>query len=243
MIPKKIHYIWFGGKPKPPLVLDMIKSWKRALPDYEIIEWNERNFDITLHPWMEKMYHLGKFAFASDWARLYLLQQHGGIYFDTDMEIKKSLDPFLGHGMFWGFEYNCYLATCITGSRPGHPLLAELLKEYDEINDAPINNALVTRFFLKRFPEFRLNNTDQVVGTDVHIFEKEYFSVPSFDASKNFSRHHGSNLWKGGKRKASALKSLARNLLGEVLYFKLISYHVCRINEFYPVYQQHKRLK
>jgi hypothetical protein len=243
MIPKIIHYIWFGGKAKPPLVLETLESWKRFLPDYEIIEWNEGNFDVTLHPWMEAMHREGKFAFASDWARLYVLKEHGGIYLDTDVELKKSLDPFLRHGMFWGFEYDCYLATCITGSRPGHPLLDELLKEYDETNDNLINNSIVTKFFLKRFPDFRLNNADQVIKGDVHLFGKEYFSVPTYDKAKGFSRHHGSNLWKGGGAQRSWLKGLLRRTLGEVLYYRLVSWKVCQVNEFRPVWEEHRKRK
>ena len=243
MIPKKIHYIWFGGKPKPSLVLETIESWKRVLPDYAITEWNESNFDITLHPWMEKMYREGRFAFASDWARLYLLKQHGGIYLDTDVEIKKPLDPFLKHGMFWGFEYDCYLATCITGSRAGHPLLEDLLKEYDQTNENLINNSIITKYFLKRYPDFRLDNSDQVIGDDVHLFGKEYFSVPTFDRGKGYSRHHGSNLWKDGAGKRSVIKACLRKLLGEVIYYKIISYKVCVINEFYPTYKLHKKKK
>lgn len=241
MIPKKIHYLWFGGKPKPPLVLETIESWKRVLLDYEITEWNESNFDITLHPWMEKMYRDGRFAFASDWARLYLLQQHGGIYLDTDVEIKKPLDPFLKHGMFWGFEYDCYLATCITGSRAGHPLLEDLLKEYDQTNENLINNSIVTKYFLKRYPDFRLNNADQVIGNDVRLFGKEYFSVPTFDRRKGFSRHHGSNLWKDGPARTSRIKAILHKLLGEVVCYKIISYKVCAMNEFYPTYKLHKK--
>jgi hypothetical protein len=241
MIPKIIHYIWFGGKPKPPLVLKTIESWKQVLPEYEVQEWNEENFNVSLHPWMEKMHRDGRFAFASDWARLYVLQQHGGIYLDTDVEMKKSLDPFLNHGMFWGFEYDCYLATCIIGSRAGHPLLEDLLKEYDQTNENLINNSIVTKYFLKRYPNFRLNNADQVIGDDVHLFGKEYFSVPTFDRSKGFSRHHGSNLWKDGKFKASRFKTILRKLLGEVFYYKIISYKVCVINEFYSTYKLHKK--
>ena len=241
MIPKKIHYIWFGGKAKPAHIEATVASWKTVLPDYEILEWNEENIDITMHPWMERMHHEGKYAFASDWARLYILREHGGIYLDTDVEVKKPFDPFLGNGMFWGFEYNCYLATCVTGSRAGHPLLDKLLAEYDGRMDAPINNAVVTKFFLREFPEFRLNNTNQRVGEDIAIQSKEYFSVPSFDPCENFCRHHGSNLWKEGGKQSSTIKGLVRRLLGEVLYFKIVSHKVCRINEFYPTYKQHKK--
>ena len=243
MIPRKIHYVWFGGKPKPKLILDTIESWRRFLPDYEMVGWDEGNFDTGIHPWMERMIRSGKFAFASDWARLHILHQHGGIYLDTDVEIKKPLDPFLETGMFWGFEYDCYLATCIIGSRPGHPLLMELLEEYDGLEGAPINNALVTRFFLKRFPGFRLNNCDQTLPDDVHVYGKEYFSIPSSDRAKNFARHHGSNLWRSSEKDASKVKSAIRRLMGEENYYKLICYKVCRVNEFYPIYKSHRKLK
>lgn len=213
------------------------------MPDYEVIEWNETNFDITQHPWLEKMHTSGKYAFASDWARLQVLREHGGIYLDTDVEVKKPLNPFLHHRMFWGFEYDCYLATCIIGSEPGHPLLDLLLADYDTRNDAPINNAVVTRLFLRHFPTFRLTNAQQKLDGDVLVFEKEYFSVPSSDSAKNFSRHHGSNLWKDGARSASPLKKLIRNLLGEVYYYRLVNRKICRINEFGPIYRDHLRLK
>lgn len=243
MIPRKIHYVWFGGKTKPGHVTATVDSWKRALPGYEILEWNEGNIDLSLHPWMEKMHRAGKYAFASDWARLHVLREHGGIYLDTDVEIKKPLDPFLGHRMFWGFEYDCYIATCIIGSEPGHPLLDLLLAEYDGREDAPINNAIVTRFFLRHFPDFRLTNADQVLDGDVHIHGKEYFSVPSSDRNKNFSRHHGSNLWMDGGRSVSPVKRLARSLLGEVSYYRLVNRRICQINEFGPIHRDHLRLK
>lgn len=74
MIPKKIHYVWFGGNTKPAHVQATVDSWHRVMPDYEVIEWNETNFDITQHPWLEKMHTSGKYAFASDWARLQVLE-------------------------------------------------------------------------------------------------------------------------------------------------------------------------
>ena len=241
MIPKKIHYIWFGGRPKPPSVVATIDSWRHVLPDFEIIQWDETNVDVTLHPWMARMHGQGKFAFASDWARLYILQHQGGIYLDTDVEIKRPLNPFLEHTMFWGFEYDCYLATCIIGSRADQPVLAGLLKEYDAIGESIINNALVTRYFLREFADFRLNNQDQVLRGDLHIFGKEYFSVPSWDRRKNFSRHHGSNLWNDSQRRTSWPKTMLRRFLGEILYYKLISHKVCITTEFYPICKLHKK--
>ncbi len=243
MIPKILHYVWFGGNTKPGHVVETVESWRAVMPDHEIIEWNETNLDITRHHWMEKMHRSGKYAFASDWARLHILREHGGIYLDTDVELIKPLTPFLKNRMFWGFEYDCYLATCIIGSEAGHPLLDLLLAEYDGREDAPINNAIVTRFFLRHFPSFRLTNADQHLEQDIHVYGKEYFSVPSADPAKNFSRHHGSNLWKSGSRNVSPVKQLIRNLLGEVAYYRLVNRRICRINEFGPVYRDHLQMK
>lgn len=243
MIPKKIHYIWFGGAELPASIRQTVESWKVVLPDYEIIEWTEKNFDISQDPWMAKMHSEGKYAFASDWARLKIVQDHGGIYLDTDVEVKKDFAPFLSEGMMWGFEYDCYLATCVIGSIPGHPLLGQLLREYDGHQDAIINNTVVTKFFLRNFPEFLLNNTEQHPGDDIRIMPKEYFSVPSHDPEENYCRHHGSNLWREGGKGGSRLKSVVRRMLGEVFYFKLAAWNVCRKNEFLPILREHRRLK
>lgn len=241
MIPRKIHYIWFGGKAKPLHVVATVDSWKRALPDYEIIEWNESNFDIAQDPWMLRMHEEGKYAFASDWARLKILHDYGGVYLDTDVELMKSFSPFCGEEMFWGFEYDCYLATCVIGSRPGHALLNLLLAEYEGRDDAPINNAVVTRFFLRHFPNFCLNNTEQRLDGGIRILPKEFFSVPSFNPAANYCRHHGSNLWREGGKGKSPFKRVVRSLLGEVLYFKLAAWNVCRRNEFYPTLLEHRK--
>jgi mannosyltransferase OCH1-like enzyme len=243
IIPKKIHYVWFGGKPKPPMILDTIESWRRVLPDYEIIGWTEKNYNIEADPWMKSMHDQGKYAFASDYARLHILQEHGGIYLDTDVELMKPFDDFLDEEMFWGFEYDCYLATCVIGSTPGHPLINLLLAEYDNRTDAPINNSIVTSFFLRHFSEFRLNNTEQRLSGGIRVLPKEYFSVPSFNPAANYCRHHGSNLWRAGGKDKSAVKRIVRALLGEVLYFKLAAWNVCRRNEFLPIMREHRRRK
>ena len=225
----------------PSHVRETVDSWKLVLPDYEIIEWNEDNFDITQDPWMHRMHQEGKYAFASDWARLQVLREHGGIYLDTDVELMKPFDDFLGEEMFWGFEYDCYLATCMIGSTPGHPLLDLLLAEYDHRTDAPINNSIVTKFFLRNFPEFRLNNTEQRLSGGIRVLPKEYFSVPSFNPAANYCRHHGSNLWRAGGKDKSPAKRIVRSLLGEVLYFKLAAWKICRSNEFYPTLLEHRK--
>ena len=134
MIPKKIHYCWFGGKPKSGLYRRCIESWKRLCPDYEIIEWNEVNFDLGRYPYLQWCYDRGKWAFISDFARLIILKEQGGIYLDTDVELLRPLDGLLEYGAFMSFENNTYINTGIgLGSEPAHPVLDVLLQTYLEM--------------------------------------------------------------------------------------------------------------
>ena len=104
MIPKIIHHCWFGGKPLPRSALRCINSWRKYFPDYEIRQWNELNYDVRVIPYTAEAYDAGKFAFVSDYARFDILYQHGGIYFDTDVEVIKSFDGILKNGAFMGCE-------------------------------------------------------------------------------------------------------------------------------------------
>ena len=106
MIPKTIHYCWFGGNPLPQLAKDCIASWKKYLPEYELVEWNESNFPFAQFPLAQEALENRKFAFVSDVCRLYAIKEFGGIYMDTDVEVLKPLDAFLHHAAFSGFENN-----------------------------------------------------------------------------------------------------------------------------------------
>ena len=103
-IPKIIHYCWFGGNPLPDLAKKCIASWRKYLPDYEIKEWNENNFDVYQAPYIAEAYKLKKFAHVSDYARFWILYHFGGIYFDTDVEVIRPLDDIIARGSFLGFE-------------------------------------------------------------------------------------------------------------------------------------------
>ena len=135
MIPKRIHYCWFGGSPLPREAKRCIESWKRFCPDYEIIEWNESNFDICCHPFVKSAYEAGAWAFVSDYARLKVVYENGGIYFDTDVELLRKPDFLL--------EYACYVGIqqcgriCNTGlgfgAEQGDSTIQNMLAQYDNL--------------------------------------------------------------------------------------------------------------
>lgn len=182
MIPKKIHYCWFGGNPKPDSVQKCINSWKRFCPDYEIIEWNESNFDIHCMPFVEQAIEAKKYAFASDVARLMVVYENGGLYFDTDVEVVKSFDDLLENKAFLGFENNEYVASGLGfGSEAGVGFFKEHIDAYrDEIfikNDGSFNMIGCPRVATKLLLEKGLvqNGQEQLVN-EVRIYPTDYFN-------------------------------------------------------------------
>ena len=131
MIPRTIHYCWFGDKEKPAEVLRMIANWQKHCPGYEIKEWNENNFDIRLNRYCEEAYATKKWAFVSDVARLWALVHEGGVYMDTDVELVRPLDRLLTNKAFLGFEGTQWVGTNLIGAEPSHSFFIELLKSYD----------------------------------------------------------------------------------------------------------------
>ena len=139
MIPKVIHYCWFGGKPLPPLAEKCLASWRKYLPDYEIRRWDETNFDVEAHPYTRDAYAAGLYAFVSDYARFKILFENGGVYFDTDVEVIRPLDDVLAAGPFMGFESDGHGSPIAVApglglaSEAGMNLYAEILKRYDDM--------------------------------------------------------------------------------------------------------------
>lgn len=141
MIPKKIHYFWFGGNDKTKLALECIESWKKYCPDYEIIEWNEKNYDIHKNKYMEQAYNSKRWGFVPDYARLDVIYEHGGIYFDTDVEVIKPLDELLCDDGFIGFEKNpdsknqkYYVnAGQGFGATKHHPIIKKMKDKYETL--------------------------------------------------------------------------------------------------------------
>lgn len=182
-IPKKIHYCWFGKKEKPDIVKKCIKSWKEKLKEYEIIEWNEENFDITSNEFVRQAYNCGKFAFVSDYVRIYALYNYGGIYLDTDVEIiKEFTDDILENESFWGFEEKNFIATSTIGAKKGNEFIKKFLDAYDNkkfINDDgkidTLTNVAIVSEMIKKIG-VKLDGTFQSIDGIATIYPQEYFS-------------------------------------------------------------------
>lgn len=182
MIPKKIHYCWFGGNSLPKDVQIYIETWKKFCPDYEIKEWNEQNFDINANQYVMEAYHQKKWAFVSDVARITALYQEGGIYLDTDVEIIRSLDSLLNNQLFLGFEGTKWVGTNIIGAVKGHPLLKKFLDDYksrsfinkDGSLDLTTNVEKLTLLLIDNYG-IEPSGKEQQSG-DIHIYPTDYFS-------------------------------------------------------------------
>ena len=241
-IPKIIHYCWFGKRDaQPEIVRRCIASWAK-LDDFVIYEWNQDNFDPGPNPVFERMMATGRYGFASDIARLVSLHRMGGIYLDSDVEVKKKFpDSILQYHAFVPFMFDCTLGTSVVGAEASSPIIETLLELYRNLEDTKSpNNNLFTRFFLKEFPEFRLNNKFQVLQGNVAIFPKEYFECPTQKSDMGYAVHHALGSW---YRKRNSPKAHLRNgikrLAGEVLYSKISRYVGLRRSPFYPIYRRH----
>ena len=180
MIPKVIHFCWFGGKRKPRLIKDCIRSWKRYLPDYEIIEWNEENSDLS-HPFVKEAYELKKWAFVSDYIRLKALYDFGGIYLDTDMMVLKSFDSLLINTCFFGAEDSEFISCGIIGCLPNNSFINACIEEYNFIEFEKVTNfweisipRIITRKFRNLYG-FRNDFNTTVIESDIKIFPPLYF--------------------------------------------------------------------
>ena len=207
-IPKIIHYCWFGGAPLPPLAQKCIASWEKYLKWYEIKRWDENNFDFHCCPYVEEAYYAQKWAFITDYVRLYVLDKYGGIYMDTDVEVLKPLDRFLSHHAFSGFEDNHHIPTGIMGAEKNNPWISYLLSYYDNrrfilpdgsydmtTNVVVITNMTKSKYFLK------CDNTYQNLCNDVVIYPKDFFCPKDCSTNKllitnnTHAIHHFSGSW------------------------------------------------
>lgn len=190
VIPKVIHYCWFGGNPKPKLAEKCLKSWKKYCPDYEVVEWNENNFDLSDVPvYVRQAMEAGRWAFVTDYVRLRVLTEQGGIYMDTDVELVKPLDPYLRHQAFAGFESQKSVQTGLLACRKGFPLFQEFMAYYDSASflhpdgtpDTTTNVRVLTDLCLQK--GLACNDRLQTVE-GLTIYPREVFCPVDFDTQK-----------------------------------------------------------
>ena len=208
MIPKIIHYCWFGRGEMPELAKMCIESWKKFLPDYELMLWNEDNFDVSSLKFTRQAYEKRKFAFVTDYVRLYALKNYGGVYMDTDVEITKNIDKFLELPAFSGFETGDLIPTGIMASEKGLKWIDELIKYHDKkpfvrwngrLNKTP-NTLIISRIFGKKGGVI-LNNTYQVYDNQLHLFPKDFFCPKSYKTGEieltenTYCIHHFAGSW------------------------------------------------
>ena len=172
MIPKVIHYCWFGRNPLPPLAIKCIDSWRKYLPDYEIVEWNEDNFDVHSIPYISQAYDVKKYAFVSDYARFWILYHYGGIYFDTDVEVIKPMNDIIECGPFMGCEniggsgVNLKVAPGLgIGVNPGHIIYKEILEKYESMSfilaNGMYNQTTVVKYTTELLSKYGLMNLNE----------------------------------------------------------------------------------
>jgi len=195
MIPKIIHYCWFGGGEKSELIKHCMESWRKYLPDYEFIEWNETRNEIMGNRFVQSALAKRKFAFASDFARAYALYHFGGVYLDTDVEIKGSLDEFLVHDAVSGFEKPGLAITALWGSVAEHPWPQKVLqyyadRTYDE--NEPPNTESITNIVSTEFGIDSSRDEFQLGKHGVAIYPSSTFCL---DLPKTVACHHFDGSW------------------------------------------------
>lgn len=222
MIEKVIHYCWFGDGNLSELENRCINSWEKVLHEYTIMRWDESNFPIDSHPYVKAAYEAGKFAFVSDYVRIWVLYNYGGIYLDTDYEILKPLDKFLNHRLFMGNENEEFIGTAIIGAEKGHWLLKQWMDYYDDhsfeiapntYNMIP-NTMIITDIML----HYGYNRDKKFVSNDISIYEKEvFFSTISEDSAYGIHYFRGS--WWSEKEKKRANNKIYRFCVRPILLF------------------------
>lgn len=204
-IPKIIHYCWFGSNPKNELILKCIESWKKYLPDYEVREWNDDDLKNCQNKYVMEALTCKKWAFISDYFRLYALYNYGGIYLDSDNEVFKSFDEFLDLDFFTGYEKwydNISPFTAVVGAKAGNKIIKDLLDEYNEIsflqNGEPnmeTNTYRVSLYFKEKYKlEPPYSGTEKLeLEKNCIIYPYNYFC--NYEKDISYAVHHFNASW------------------------------------------------
>ena len=227
MIPQIIHYCWFGRKPLPELALKCIASWKKFFPEYEIKEWNEDNFDVDQIPYTAQAYKCKKYAFVSDYARFKIMYEHGGIYFDTDVEVVKPMDKIIEKGPFFGIETARERLLCNPGlgfaSPPELSICKEMIDAYNSMDfihpNGQYNLKTVVRIISELLSEKGFHAAlSPIKFNDIYFYPPEYFSPINYiTKAKNITAnthtiHHYAASWVNEERKPSKIVKIWEKL-------------------------------
>jgi hypothetical protein len=229
-LPRTIHYCWFGGGEPSPNDIKCINSWKEFCPNYEIVRWDEKNYDISKNLYMKQAYDAKKWAFVSDYARLDILYSHGGLYFDTDVEIIKNIDEFLSLSSFCAFDMFRDINTGLgLGCNKEEPLILEMINLYHKISfineDGSYNEIPCTKHqtrILRRHGLVTDGSLQELKG--MVVFPVEFFCPLDLwtgitHVTKNtYTKHHFSSTWWSPEKKQRALleQKKTRVLLGQI---------------------------
>lgn len=216
-IPKIIHYCWFGNGEKPDNIIKFISGWKSLLPDYEIIEWNEKNFIIDEAPeYVKEAYSVKKYAFVSDYARIKALYEYGGVYFDTDIELVKRFDEVLdGRELVIGFESDKSLETAFIAASPKNECIGDFVTTYNDrhfINaDGSFDMSVINEHFSHCMEKYGVDLSDESFRTisdgKIAVYPREFFAA--FDignwhikpTANTYTIHHMNSSWSTSKKK------------------------------------------
>lgn len=219
MIPKIINYCWFGKNEKSDFIKKCMESWKKYCPDYRIIEWNEDNFDINSNVYVKEAYEKKKWAFVSDYVRLYALAKVGGFYLDTDVELVKPLDAFIPYPAFTGYESKYCIPTAVMGAEKENEWIEYLLSYYEKRHfilkdgqlDLTTNVVTITEMTKNKYIMKFENKLYEIPGV-VTFFPKEFFA-PKSPGDKKYvitentvGIHHFDGSWLEGNKKINEIK-------------------------------------
>lgn len=234
MIPKLIHYCWFGPQPLPAATRQYIASWRQFLPDYQIQLWNEHNFDYQANAYTRSAYAAGKYAFVADVCRIQALYQHGGIYLDTDVQMIASFDPFLHHHCFTGFEQgmNPYTRelTCnpqagVMGCEAGSILMQDIWQQYQNLEFNPQKLITINQLFKQIYQKHGiiLNDQQQEIPGYVCVYPSDYFMAKNAythelnRTANTVCIHHYDGTWLNDSKGVNRLKRRILNTLRTTL--------------------------
>lgn len=225
-IPKVIHYCWFGGNPLPKSAKKCIRSWKKYCPDYEIIRWDESNFDVNCNAYCKFCYENKKWAFLTDYIRLKVVYDNGGVYLDTDVELIKSLDDLIKNGAYMGFQDNREIATGLGFAAPKyHKFIGENMRYYEDLANFTSLRAcpIITTELLAPYGLKENDGSIQKVA-EMNIFPTEYLCPKNMysglleKTENTYSIHHFDASWFEKAWKKNQLKRWRREKIRYIVH-------------------------